>query len=193
MIKRPTRVDNEYDLLREQEEFLKNPQRDIGVRLIKQKKRNLVHQTTVESARIVQDQITEKLINSDFNFQFEQFFDENRGFPPVFDVDPDDTGSIGCSLFLKYLPEKISSKVDRDSSDLNSPERYSAENVPYSDSLTPFSRLKHEIHLENMTKLHAMCVNEIMEEQKMLIKKLDPQLVKFIKSRRNKDSESTHC
>lgn len=85
------------------------------------------------------------------------------------------------SLFLqKVLARNKSTKVQKEdefSCSDNKEEAYAIEN-----------RLINEIHKENIEKLARMSKEEVMKEKRNLEDTLDPNIIQFLKSKKNKKS-----
>lgn len=83
------------------------------------------------------------------------------------EIDTEATTSISEFTSTKKLQDKI-------------------KNLP-SKSYVVEGQEKDEIHNENLSKLQEMTEEQIIEEQKNLIDALDPEIVKFFKSKRKDD------
>jgi len=162
--RRPSRVENEFDLLRQQEDFKKSQQHlPLSVKVVRKlgnKARNDNTQSGVEivetaCAHVVSD-ICEKNLKTPPSYDVSDW-SESSGFPPLFDIDPNDEPDYsGQSLFLKQFP----------------------------DGLMPTSGyaelLMEEIHKENLVKVATMSESEILAEQQRLLSCLGEHLLRNI-------------
>ncbi|XP_020282059.1 RNA polymerase II-associated protein 1 isoform X2 [Pseudomyrmex gracilis] len=202
--RRPRTDDDEDELLRQQEEFLRsrqplpgvgeviNPDIRDKIEKISKTLEDVVHDVPTVTSDVIIGNIVEKKFQGD-----ERKFDNNclsaasvLGFPKVFKYEtnvPSTDKVIGKhSLFWHKIKSQKTGKdnvvkIQKDESSV-------CCNKEETDVAID-SQLVIEIHKENLEKLSQMSQEEILTEKKKLEETLDPKIIQFLRNKRSHKSK----
>ncbi|GLV42007.1 uncharacterized protein CBL_05035 [Carabus blaptoides fortunei] len=194
MNSRPKPGETEEDILKLQEEFLKNKLQPsakyINCQNSSDKKIN--EQVEVRKEEIKSDEsriLLGGIVERQTQFVPHDFDNKSRfsgGFPQAKrrqNTTSTKKGSIFAQQNKRLKDEHLPEPMNVISEDTSSSSTIDEKNLP-DQSYIITGKEREQIHQENIGTLSKMSVEEILEEQQNLVSKMDPDIVRFLKSKR---------
>ncbi|XP_070493539.1 RNA polymerase II-associated protein 1 isoform X2 [Chironomus tepperi] len=196
MLKRPKNTDTMDDVLQMQRDYLEKKDKDFtpAAHVVSSKKntktslfakqRNIEKSTKSEPSKstVIRDVVERKYDPKDLSEITSEPMDTDTGFPEVLNIDLKDDCDSKESLFASIMKKN----KNTDSSSDQKPEKTEC-----------LEEMKKSVDTDNTEFLKSMSSEQIMKEREELLKSMDPNLIKFIQSKRklvntqdNKTSQS---